>query len=462
MLMLGWLGCQRVAIQRYKCQECRIEIISPERLSQASARQAWWSQVARLVCLSRFKFGLSVRHTQTLVEFVYGRPVSVGYIDKLTERVGKQAEAALIRLGKCRQDTAHFLLYDETFPKMEESTYSLGVVICENGLIRSVRSLQHKKKDIPAQLRDVYGSYYMPQYFLTDLDVHFNKYMRDAGLNLTHLRDKVHLLRHLIRLFDEAVRDITLDVPKKWSFKERKKQRKLKQRLLRKRLQPMLKLVLKAFSTGYESITVLILEGVVSQLGDRTIIIQTGSVKTLRRRLQRFVKKHGSAINTLLYLALEKGTPTTTNALESKNGIFKPHKSLAKFFPEPTRCQSFFAAVALMENFDIKKRGPNAGTNSMQRANINLDDFGATDFFSTVGLAKPQISQISWLRSNHAATSQMSATESVRLSELVVDSPWLAGFTTNESIMMQKSSGLFIDSSELVKGEVNEIFELQL
>ncbi len=52
MLMLGWLGCQRVAIQRYKCQECRIEIISPERLSQASARLAWWSQVARLVSSS--------------------------------------------------------------------------------------------------------------------------------------------------------------------------------------------------------------------------------------------------------------------------------------------------------------------------------------------------------------------------------------------------------------------------
>lgn len=114
-----------------------------------------------------------------------------------------------------------------------------------------------------------------------------------------------------------------------------------------------------------------------------------------------------------------------------------------------------------MENFDIKNRGPNAGTNAMQRANINLDDFGATDFFSTVGLAKPQISQISWLRSNHAATSQLFATDSVGLSELMVDSPSLADITTNKSIMIQKSSGLFIDSLELVKGEVNEIFELK-
>ena len=28
----------------------------------------------------------------------------------------------------------------------------------------------------------------------------------------------------------------------------------------------------------------------------------------------------------------------------------------------------------------------------MQRAQINLQDFGATDFFSAVGLPKPQIS----------------------------------------------------------------------
>jgi hypothetical protein len=45
-----------------------------------------------------------------------------------------------------------------------------------------------------------------------------------------------------------------------------------------------------------------------------------------------------------------------------------------------------------MENFDVKTRGPNRDTSSMQRANINLQDFGATDFFSAVGLPKPQIS----------------------------------------------------------------------
>ena len=154
----------------------------------------------------------------------------------------------------------------------------------------------------------------------------------------------------------------------------------------------MLHLVFKAFSPGYESVCVLLLEGVVSQLRDPTYIIQMTSVQTLAQRLQRFINKHGLAINTLLQLAVEQGTPTTTNALESKNGIFKPFSLMAKFFPLPERCQSIFAGVALMENFDVKTRGPNKGTSAMQRAKINLDDFGATDFFSAVGLPEPQIS----------------------------------------------------------------------
>jgi hypothetical protein len=392
MLTLGWLSVQRVRIQRRRCTVCGHEIISPEQACQAEARRAWWCQVGRLVSLSRFKLGLSIRKIRILVGFVYARPVSIGYIERLTQRVGNRAENALARLSECRQAEALFLLYDETYPKMKKRTYSLGVAICEHGLIRSVRCIVRKAKDIPTQLQDVVGTHFAPQYFLTDLDVLFNKYMKVAGLRLTHLRDRVHLIRQIVRLFDDAVRSVTLDVPKRLSIKERKKQRQLKRRLLRKRLRPMLTLVFKAFSPGYESICVLILEGVASQLLEPDYIIQTTSIQTLARRLQRFINKHGQAINTLLQLSVEQGTPTTTNALESKNGIFKPFSLIAKFFPLPERCQSIFAAVALMENFDVKTRGPNKGTSAMQRAKINLDDFGATDFFSTVGLPEPRIS----------------------------------------------------------------------
>jgi hypothetical protein len=66
---------------------------------------------------------------------------------------------------------------------------------------------------------------------LTDRDVTYGQYLKQAGLSLTHLRDAVHLLHQIIRLFDEAVRDVTLDVPKGTPIKQRKSQRRLKQRL---------------------------------------------------------------------------------------------------------------------------------------------------------------------------------------------------------------------------------------
>lgn len=392
MLTMGWLGKQKVPIQRWRCQVCGHELITPEQKRQAKARWAWWQQVNRLIAFCRFVLGLSVRKTQSLVEFIYAKPASIGHIQRLTNRVGKRAEVVLARLSDCRQATAHFLMFDETFPKMACRAYSLGVTICEHGLIRSVRAVTDKALDISNQLGQTVGRHFQPKYFLTDLDVTYNKYMQEADLDLIHLRDRVHLIRQIIRLFDTAVRDVTLDVPKGLPLKERKKQRKLKRRLLRKRLRPMLNLVFKAFQPGYESVCVLMLLGVISQLEDPSLVIQTASVQKLTRSMRRFVKKHGDSINLLLQLSVEKGTPTTTNALESKNSIFKPFSLIAKFFSLPEKCQSFFAGVALAENFDVKTRGPNKGTSAIQRAGISLEDFGATDFFSAVDLPKPQIS----------------------------------------------------------------------
>lgn len=392
LLTVGWLvGLHRVLIQRWRCASCGHELTSVEQQRQAEARRAWWQQVRRLIGLSRFKLGLSVRKTRGLIAFQYGRTVSVGFIQRQTQSIGQQAQAVLERLSLCRQKVARFLLFDETFPKLGRRAYRLGVVICEYGLIRSVRTLRHKAKEIPAQLKAVVGPHYQPEFFLTDLDVTYARYKQQAGLTAQHLRDIVHLMRQIIRLFDEAVREITLDVPKGLPHKARQKQRALKQRLLRKQLRPILTLALKAFAPGYESVCVLMLEGVVSQLRDPDLVLQTASVQRLATRLARFINKHSSAINTLLELAVTEDTPKTTNALESKNGIFKPFSRLAKSFLLATG-QAFFAGVALMEDFDVKERGIHQGTSAIQRAGINLDDLGAIDFFSAVGLDRPQIS----------------------------------------------------------------------
>jgi transposase-like protein len=391
LLTLGWLiGLQRVLIQRWRCAACGHELAGTERQRQAAARRAWWQQVRRLIGLSRFKLGLSVRKTQTLIAFQYARQVSIGFIQRQTQQTGQRAQAVLARLGDCRQHGARFLLFDETFPKLGNRIYSLGVVICEHGLIRSVRTIRRKATDIPQQLRAVVGQHYQPQFFLTDLEVTYAAHRTRAGLTAQHLHDVVHLQRQIIRLFDEAVREVTVDVPKGLRYKARQQQRALKQRLLRKRMQPLRDVAIKAFRPGYESVCVLLLTGVVAELRNPHQVIQTASVVRLATRLERFIKKHGPAINTLLELAVTEGTPRTTNALESKNALLKPFSRIAKAFRLVTS-QAFFAGVALMENFDIKTRGKHQGTSAIARAGIDVQDLGATDFFSAVGLEKPQI-----------------------------------------------------------------------
>lgn len=129
----------------------------------------------------------------------------------------------------------------------------------------------------------------------------------------------------------------------------------------------------KAFTPGYEAVCVLILAGLISQLQNPTVVIQTASVQTLSRRLQRFVNKLGATINLLLQLLVEQGTPTTTNSLESKNSLLKPFSRIAKFFPELATGETFFCGVVLMENFDVKLA---VQTRIPVRYEINLEDFG--------------------------------------------------------------------------------------
>ncbi|MCP4541535.1 MAG: hypothetical protein GY832_30765 [Chloroflexi bacterium] len=169
--------------------------------------------------------------------------------------------------------------------------------------------MTRKAGDIPAQLRETVGEHFRPDYFVTDLNVMYNKFMRVTGLNLTHLRDRVHLIQHIVRLFSDAVREITLDVPK-IATERAQEATQTQTPVLRKRLQPMLDTVLKVFSPGHESVRVLMLESVISLFEDPTVIIQTTSVQRLVRRLQRFVKKHGHAIDLLLGLSVEQGTLT--------------------------------------------------------------------------------------------------------------------------------------------------------
>jgi len=129
------------------------------------------------------------------------------------------------------------------------------------------------------------------------------------------------------------------------------------------------------------------IEGALSRLEDPNYVIQNESVQVLHRKLTKFFNKHGETLAFQLEQKAQADLVSTSNAMESKNSIFKPFTRNAKSFQRPDTCENFMNGVALMENFDGKTRGKNTGTSAIQRAGINLKDLGATDFFEAVGLA---------------------------------------------------------------------------
>ncbi len=392
-LCFGRFTGRKVPIQRYRCADCGYEIPSPERLKLAEARRKGWIKLQRLVAFSKFKLGLSHRKTQLLTRFVYGKKLSIAFVNDVTQTVGQRAKEVIGRLADCRQKAAHILMGDETFPKiidrdaLRAKAKSLGVVICEFGLIRGVKSVANRAWQMKQLFQEAVGTHYDPEFFLSDFQVHYPKIVEEALGNVAQLKDLVHALRLIIRYFGEAVRDVTLDVPKGLPLKERKKQKRLKKRLLRKRLQPLLLLFLKAFSPGYEPVAGIYIEGTLAMLQDERVIIQTESVQRLQGKLRKFFNKHGEVLLFQLEQRYYGKLPSTSNALESKHSIFKPFSRIAKSFRRPDTCENFFNGVALMENFDVKTRGKNAGTSAIRRAGINLDDLGARNFFEAVGLA---------------------------------------------------------------------------
>jgi hypothetical protein len=391
-LTVRWFSQKRVAIQRLHCGTCGREIDTLQRQSLAQARRQAWQFFKQLAAFSKFKLGLSNRRTALLTAFVFGRAVSATFVSDVTCAVGQKAQATLKRIADCRQKVAQVLMGDETFPRildwqsLRAKGHSLGVAICESGLIRGVKVVRNQARDLGSLFKGVVGKGFHPQYFLSDFDVHFPKIVCQAIEGIRLLKDFVHAERIIDRYFDVAVRQVSLEVPKGTSLKERQKQRDLKRRLLRKRLEPVRALFIQAFQSGYESVAFLYIEGALARSQDPQIVIQTESVCVLHTQLTKFFVKHGTTLEFQFEQKALVGLVCTSNLLESKNSIFKMFAHIAQSFQRSETCDWFWSGVSLMEDFDVKQRGLHQDTSAMQRAEINLDDLGAHSFFEAVGL----------------------------------------------------------------------------
>jgi hypothetical protein len=147
-LLLPFLAINtKKMIQKYICNDCKVSVVGKDRIENNHLRQAIKLQIAKLICILRFKEGLSVRAISYVVKTIYGGNGSIGYIVELCKKVSKNGKEKLKEINKCSQSESKIMIFDETFPKAKTSgTTNLGVVMDENGLIRGVQTIAKKNR----------------------------------------------------------------------------------------------------------------------------------------------------------------------------------------------------------------------------------------------------------------------------------------------------------------------------
>ena len=348
--------------------------------------------ILRLIAVLRFGHGMSIRGISTVVSSVYGMFSSMGFVDKVCQSMESEAEKKMNMLNECTQNEANVMMYDETFPKVKgEGCVNLGVVTCENGLIRKVQSvnINKKAKQTLKLFRAVVGKFFNPQFFISDYDVTYPTIIKKVTPDIVVLKDFVHTVRQIFRDGKTAINKTKAKLAnKKISKEQQKKATDLKKKLLRKQLNRVLRKMIKGFKKEYCAVGTIYIEGALGDL--KELSVKFPSLEPLHKKIDKFIKKYIDTWATHMELYARANIPLTSNIIESKNSIIKAFSKKAKCYS--SNCiEKFFNAVALYENFNIKTRGINKGTNAMLRAGIDLDEFGVDDFFEAVGISKVPI-----------------------------------------------------------------------
>ena len=342
----------------------------------------------KFICLLRFKEGLSLRSISRITGFAFGLNSSLGYLSRFTNTIGQRAQDKMKKLSLANATKkATVAIIDETFPKIFHKSISLGLVICEYGLIRGLGCVKKSSSSIKGLVRQCMGKSFCPIFLLGDFLPAYAEVAK--GLGLVRLVDFVHATRHiykLVRTFIGKTRLTMIDY-KKLSSKQRGQLLKLKKRLLRKQVMSVIQTLFKGFKKEYRAVGHLYIRGALSDL--ERLTQQFPSLLPLYDASNKFVSKYLDTWGYQMELAhLVPTVPTTSNSVESKNSILRIFSRRIKAFYSKASLTHFFSAVALWENFDVKERGHHKGTSAIQRAGIYLSDFGATNFFEAVNLEK--------------------------------------------------------------------------
>jgi len=339
---------------------------------------------AKMIILLRYSCGLSIRKISLLLKELFGHNYSTGYITNFCKKVNKRAYKKMNMINECVNKRAKMVILDETFPKTKKSgTTRLAVAIDEFGLIRGIKTIIDRKKDLFSFLSSILTSV-KPTYFLSDYDKNYPKAVKEVNPDIILCKDFVHALRTIYRDARTAINQIKANTKGKLTKKRKKEITQLKKELIAKKLYKILFKINKGFQKEYTQIGAIYIEGglvKLKELAERFPSLQKFSEKTAK-----FIDKYIDTWAFQMEIHYKENLPTTSNSIESKNSLFKVFSNNSKCFDSRTSLEEFYSAVALMENFNIKTRGKNKGTSAVMRADVDLEKIGGKNFYEVIGL----------------------------------------------------------------------------
>ena len=396
-------GTEKVYIQRYICAQCKRPVHSFLKVVNAYCREQFHQQIIRALAYGKFYLGLSLRQLQSCGEWFFQHGLSLRAIAQHLDRIGQRAAIIIEGLSTLPQKTAHLLMLDEMFIKIKKTTAYLCLAMDENGLIRGVRLLASRRaEDLKSLIGQTVGPCFRPVKVLTDFWRGYDEAVTAVlGEACRHYHDFVHAIRICFRCVDEAVRKTKLlGTSKKLSRKDFDNLKQLKKRLIRGQLlrvmkellavwtpltqtAPLASARLTTFLAVYKERLALV-ENVLAKLDK----IPGAGARHFKKAIDKFFKKYLAEFVELLLDAKEAADcgqrmPITTNALESKNSIFKPLIKIIKSFRRLKNAENLFCGAALFQDFRVDTRGKNKGTSAIQRTELQIQ---AKDFFDAVGL----------------------------------------------------------------------------
>jgi mRNA-degrading endonuclease RelE of RelBE toxin-antitoxin system len=349
-------------------------------------------QIDRIILECRFGCKISIRNIHKIINGYY----SIGYIHNLCNKSAQKAEKIMSEINKHTDKKCITAILDETFPKVVERIKTrIAVLVDECGLIRGIDIMPNKnrEKKLVNFLKSCISLNYNPKYLLTDYDKIYPIAAKKVFGDIMIYKDFVHSIRQILKYVKSGMKGIhtTVNTSVKITKKKQKDMNSLKKKLLKKRLNVVMEYLYKGFNSNNVSIGSLYLEGFLSEL--EILSNKFNSLLPIYEKSKKFINKYLDTWNQQMQSYYYDSIPLTSNIVESKNSIFKAFSKKVKSLSKKN-LKSYYCALALYENYDIKERGVNKGTNAMARAEVNLKKLGAKNFFDAVGLKKPNYDSI--------------------------------------------------------------------